>query len=56
MKYYIYHDRSGQWRWRLLATNNRIIADSAESYHNKADCLSAIALVKRSNTAPVYEA
>lgn len=33
---------SRQWRWRLIAANGRIIADSGESYHNKADCLTAI--------------
>lgn len=39
---------SGQWRWRLRAANNEIIA-SGESYRNKQDCLAAIALVKTTN-------
>lgn len=39
---------SGQWRWRLRAGNNEIIA-SGESYRNKQDCLAAIALVKSTN-------
>ncbi len=39
----------GQWRWRLRAANNEIIA-SGESYRNKQDCLAAIALVKSANT------
>ena len=55
MRYLIYKDTARQWRWRLTASNNRIIADSGESYHNKADCLHGINLVKGSNTAPVYE-
>ncbi len=38
----------GQWRWRLRAANNEIIA-SGESYRNKQDCLAAIALVKSTN-------
>lgn len=25
------------WRWRLVAANNRIIADSGEAYTRKAD-------------------
>src|SRR3990167_9288141 len=54
MAYYVYKDAASYWRWRLIAANNRIIADSAESYHNKADCLSAIGLVKGSGNAPVY--
>ncbi len=55
MRYLIYKDAAHQWRWRLIAANNRIIADSGESYHNKVDCLHAINLVKRSGSAPVYE-
>lgn len=55
MAYYVYKDNAGYWRWRLLAANKRIIADSSESYNNKQDCLTAINLVKLSNSAPVYE-
>lgn len=55
MYYYVYKDASSQWRWRLYAANNRVIADSGESYHNKADCLAGIALVKASAAAPVRE-
>jgi uncharacterized protein YegP (UPF0339 family) len=55
MAYYVY--RSGdQWRWRLVAANNRIIANSGESYFNKTDCLHAIGLVKGSSHSPVYDA
>jgi uncharacterized protein YegP (UPF0339 family) len=56
MHYRIYKDTAGQWRWRLLATNSRIIADSAESYWNKADCMAGINLVKSSSQAPIYDA
>lgn len=55
MAYYIYKDSVGQWRWYLMAANNRKIADSAESYWNKNDCLAAIKLVKESAHAPIYE-
>lgn len=55
MAYYVYKDTVGQWRWRLQAANNRIIANSGEGYVNKQDCLAAIQLVKSSNAAPVYE-
>jgi uncharacterized protein len=55
MHYTVYRDASWQWRWRLVAANGRTIADSAEAYHNKSDCLAAIELVKRSSSAPVYE-
>jgi uncharacterized protein YegP (UPF0339 family) len=55
MEYQIYKDASSQWRWRLQAVNNRIIAISSESYVNKQDCLNAINLVKSSGLAPVVE-
>lgn len=53
--YHLYKDRAGLWRWRLMAANNRIIADSGESYHNKSDCLHGIQLVKNSGNALVHE-
>jgi uncharacterized protein YegP (UPF0339 family) len=40
-----------QYRWRLQADNNRIIADSGESYWNKKDCLAGIDLVKSTNAS-----
>jgi uncharacterized protein YegP (UPF0339 family) len=49
----IYKETAGQWRWRLYAANNKIIANSGEVYFNKADGLSAIGLVKSSTTAPI---
>ena len=51
----IYVDTNRQWRWRLKSANGKIIADSGESYWNKADCLHAINLVKASHSAPVRE-
>lgn len=55
MAYYIYKDAVGQWRWFLMAGNNRKIANSGEGYHNKQDCLAAIGLVQNSESAPIYE-
>ncbi|MCL4714160.1 MAG: DUF1508 domain-containing protein [Hyphomonadaceae bacterium] len=55
MWFEMYPDALRQWRWRLWAANPRIIADSGEAYHNRADCLAAIALVKGSAAAPVRE-
>lgn len=53
MQFHAYQDASGQWRWTLFAANNRKIANSGEAYHNKADCLWAIQLVKGSGPAPI---
>jgi uncharacterized protein YegP (UPF0339 family) len=55
MYFVIYKDTANYWRWTLYAANHRKIADSAESYYNKADCLAGIELVKRSGSAPTYE-
>ena len=55
MIYYVYKDADGQWRWYLMAGNNRKIANSGEGYHNKQDCLDAIKLGKGSSNAPVKE-
>jgi uncharacterized protein YegP (UPF0339 family) len=52
----VYKDIQGEYRWRLRAGNNRIIADSGEGYRSKADCLHGIELVKRDGPdAPVQE-
>ena len=55
MKFELEPDANSQWRWRLIADNNRIIASSGEGYHNEADCRHAIDLVKGSANAPVVK-
>ena len=35
MKFVIYQDLRGEWRWRLVADNGRVVADSAEGYVDK---------------------
>jgi uncharacterized protein YegP (UPF0339 family) len=55
MKYKVYKDRSGGWRWRLVAANGRTVADSGQGYANKQDCMAGIELVKGSKDAPVEE-
>jgi uncharacterized protein YegP (UPF0339 family) len=42
----IYKDKAKQFRWRLKASNGKIIADSGEGYVAKADCQHGIDLVK----------
>ena len=48
----VYQDGEGEWRWRLVAGNNEVIA-SGEGYRDKKDCLHAIELVKDSKDAGV---
>lgn len=50
-------DKAGEWRWKLLAGNNEVIADSAEGYTRRESCLDGIRLVKRNaKDALVYDA
>jgi uncharacterized protein YegP (UPF0339 family) len=56
MHFSLYRDLSSQWRWTLYAANNKKIADSGESYWNKADAQHGISLVQSTNAlTPVYE-
>lgn len=55
MKFKLYKDRKGEWRWRLVSSNEKVIADSGEGYVNKQGCLQGIALVKQSYNATVEE-
>ncbi len=56
MKFQVYKDAAGEWRWRLIAANHvDIIADSGEGYVNKADCLHGIDLVKSTNAGTSVE-
>jgi uncharacterized protein YegP (UPF0339 family) len=55
MKFEVYKDRAGEWRWRLIASNGRTIADSGEGYEKKYDCIGALNLAKSCAAAPVVE-
>jgi hypothetical protein len=43
----IYKDKQNQYRWRLRAANNKIMADSGEGYINWQDVMDAVNWVKR---------
>lgn len=45
-KFEIYKDRKGEFRWRLLADNNQVIA-MGEGYTSKAGCKNGIESVKK---------
>ncbi len=38
--------KNGQFAWRYVAKNGRKMACPGETYHNRADCLKAIAQLK----------
>jgi uncharacterized protein YegP (UPF0339 family) len=45
-KFEIYKDKKGEFRWKLLADNNQIIA-TGEGYTSKAGCKNGIESVKK---------
>jgi len=52
----LYKDDAGEYRWRLQAANNKIIADSAEGYNTKSGAEDGIADAKRiASTAPIND-
>jgi uncharacterized protein YegP (UPF0339 family) len=55
MTYYYYKDAKSEWRWRLKASNGRILADSGEGYKSEKECKDDIDRVKGSTNAPVVE-
>jgi uncharacterized protein YegP (UPF0339 family) len=46
-KFQIYKDKAGEFRWRLRAGNNEIVASSGEGYTTKQNCKKGIDTVKR---------
>lgn len=42
----VFVDARKEYRWRLKASNGKVIADSGEGYKNRADCLHGIDLLK----------
>jgi uncharacterized protein YegP (UPF0339 family) len=44
----VYRDNADEWRWRLVASNGNIIADSGEGYRSKQGVKRGIESVKRS--------
>lgn len=40
-RFEIYQDNDNEWRWRLVAVNGRIVADSAEGYASKSNAARA---------------
>jgi uncharacterized protein YegP (UPF0339 family) len=49
-QFVLYKDAKGEWRWTLYAVNAKKIADSAEGYKNRADCIHGARLVAAVST------
>jgi uncharacterized protein YegP (UPF0339 family) len=41
-RFELYRDTAGEWRWRLVARNGRVIADSGEGYTRRSGAEKAI--------------
>lgn len=46
MKYEVYRDARFDWRWRLVAKNGKTVADGAEGYSTKSNCMRAVRRIK----------
>ncbi|MBX9882406.1 MAG: DUF1508 domain-containing protein [Sphingomonas sp.] len=55
MKFELYTDKAGEWRWRLKHSNGNILATTSEGYASKASALKCIENVKNSGAAEVVE-
>lgn len=51
--YEVYEDEAGEWRWRRMAGNDLIVADSGEGYVSKAGAERAVASLN-SEHLPVF--
>ena len=47
----VYKDNADEWRWRLVASNGSIVADSGEGYTERNDCVEALERVKEYSKA-----
>jgi hypothetical protein len=52
-RFELFVDSAGEWRWRLVASNEEIIASSGEGYSTKQGAERCIQSVKRG--APVAD-
>ncbi|MDG3004471.1 YegP family protein [Paludisphaera mucosa] len=51
MKFVLYRDKRGEYRWRLVASNGKIIATSSEGYKDKRDCQAMIDAIRKNGSA-----
>jgi uncharacterized protein YegP (UPF0339 family) len=46
IKFEVYKDKIGEWRWRCVHLNGNTLADCAEGYKNKSDCVTELSNIK----------
>ena|GEM_PF-664072 len=55
LKFQIFRDAVGEFRWRLKAANGEVIATSSEGYASKTDCKHGIDLIQKGATEAKVE-
>lgn len=45
--FYVYEDRSNDWRWSLVASNYEIIGDSGEGYSSHSGATAAVGRIQQ---------
>jgi uncharacterized protein len=45
-RFEVYRDVRGEWRWRMIAANGKIIGTSGEGYRDQRDCYSGLELLR----------
>jgi uncharacterized protein YegP (UPF0339 family) len=48
MKFVLFEDAAGMWRWQLKAANGQIIADGGEGYSTKGNAMQAVSRIQTS--------
>lgn len=55
MRFELYRDAAGEWRWRLRVQNGSVVAESGEGYVRREDCERGITLVRQSAEASLVD-
>lgn len=53
MKFEIYKDNKGAWRWRGLTDIDEVFAESGDGYTEKRDCLKELKLFKSAQPSDI---
>jgi uncharacterized protein YegP (UPF0339 family) len=54
-KFEIYKDKKGEFRWKLIASNGQLIANSGEGYTSKDNAKNGIESVKKDAASAAIE-
>jgi uncharacterized protein YegP (UPF0339 family) len=54
-KFELYKDKKGEFRWRLIASNGQVIANSGEGYKTKESAKNGMASVKKNAPTATIE-